>query len=127
MWYNNEPMYAGSDDGISGVALAGNICQVNENKKIINIPIHHTGKLELMMAKLDVILSITDPILLADNAPKKIPIIEIIIVAVVNSNIVLGSFSKIISFTFDEPSSLVRKVACPKSSNKILYIVNPTL
>ena len=65
-------MYAGSDDGISGVALAGKICHVNENKKIINIPIHHTGKLELIIAKLDVILSTVDPILLADNAPKKI-------------------------------------------------------
>jgi len=94
IWYNKAPMYPGSDDGISGVALAGNICQVNANRNIINIPIHHTGKLELIIAKLDVILSIIEPILLADNAPKNIPIMEIIIVAVVKSKIVLGSFFK---------------------------------
>ena len=40
---------------------------------------------------------------------------------------VLGSFSKIISFTSDDPESLVRNVACPKSNNNILYIVNPIL
>ena len=77
---------------MSGVALAGKIWYVNANKKIINIPIHQTGKLELMIAKLDVILSIVEPILLADSAPTKIPIIEIKIVAVVNNKIVLGSF-----------------------------------
>ena len=48
-----------------------------------------------------------------------------IIVAVVNSKIVLGSFSSKMSFTSDEPESLVRNVACPKSSIKILYIVKP--
>ena len=73
------------------------------------------------------ILSTVEPILLADSAPIKIPMIEIKIVAVVNSKIVLGSFSKIISFTSDEPTSLVRKVACPKSNKIILYIVNPIL
>ncbi len=50
-------------------------------------------------------------ILLLDNAPKKIPMMEIIIVAVVNSRTVLGSFSKIISLTSEEPESLVRNVA----------------
>ena len=52
-----------------------------------------------------------------------IPIIEIIIVAVVNNKTVFGIFSKIISPTFDEPESLVKKVALPKSKIKILYIV----
>ena len=46
------------------------------------------------MAKLEVNLSIADPTLLPERAPRKIPIIEIIIVAVVNSKIVLGSFSR---------------------------------
>ena len=68
-----------------------------------------------------------DPTLLADSAPKKTPIIDMIIVAVVNNKTVLGSFSKIISFTSDDPESLVRNVACPKSNNNILYIVNPIL
>jgi len=36
------------------------------------------------------------------------------------------SFSDKISFTSDEPASLVRNVACPKSKIKILYIVKPT-
>ena len=98
MWYSKAPKYSGLDAGMSGVALAGKIWYVNANKNIINIPIHQTGKLELIIAKLDVILSIVEPILLADSAPTKIPIIEIKIVAVVNNKIVLGSFSKIISF-----------------------------
>ena len=46
-----------------------------------------------------------EPILLADNAPTKIPIIEIIIVADVNKRIVLGSFSKIMSLTSEDPKS----------------------
>ena len=50
-----------------------------------------------------------------------------IIVAVVNNKIVFGIFSKIISPTFDEPESLVRNVALPKSKIKILYIVYPSL
>ena len=79
-----------------------------------------------MTANVEVILSTAEPTLLADNAPRKTPITEIIIVAVVKSKIVLGSFSDIISFTFDEPASLVRNVACPKSKIKILYIVKPT-
>ena len=70
IWYNSDPIYAGSDDGISGVALDGNICHVNANKNIINIPIHHTGKLELIIAKLDVILSMLEPTLLLEKAPK---------------------------------------------------------
>jgi hypothetical protein len=120
-------MYPGSDDGISGVALAGNIWYVNANKKIINIPIHHTGKLELITAKLEVILSIVEPILLLDKAPKKIPMIDMIIVAVVKSKTVLGSFSNNMSLTSDDPESLVRNVACPKSRSSILYIVMPIL
>ena len=80
-----------------------------------------------MIAKLEVILSTVEPILLADSAPTNIPIIEIKIVAVVNNRIVLGSFSKIMSFTSDDPKSLVRNVACPKSNKIILYIVNPIL
>ena len=112
---------------MSGVALAGNICQVNANKNIINIPTHHTGKLELIIAKLDVTLSVREPTLLLDNAPRKIPIIEMIIVAVVKRRIVLGSFSRMISFTSEEPASLVRNVARPKSSSSILYIVRPIL
>ena len=112
---------------MSGVALAGNICHVNANKNIINIPIHHTGKLELIIAKLDVILSILDPTLLLDKAPRKIHITDMIIVAVVNNKTVLGSFSNNMSFTSEDPASLVRNVACPKSNNIILYIVTPIL
>jgi hypothetical protein len=127
MWYSKDRKYAGSDDGISGVALAGNICHVNANRKIINIPIHHTGKLELIIAKLEVILSIFEPTLLLEKAPRNIPIIDMIMVAVVNNNTVLGSFSKRISFTSEDPSSLVRNVAFPKSNSIILYIVTPIL
>ena len=94
MWYSKDSRYPGSDDGMSGVALAGNICHVNANKNIINIPIHHTGKLELIIAKLEVTLSIVEPTLLLEKAPRNIPIIDIIMVAVVNNKTVLGSFSK---------------------------------
>jgi len=104
-------MYPGSDGEIDGVALAGKIWYANENRKIISIPIHHTGKLELMIAKLDVILSMAEPALLLEIAPRKIPMTEIMIVAVVNKRMVLGSFSKIISRTSDDPESLVRNVA----------------
>ena len=62
-----------------------------------------------------------------EAAPNKIPIIEIIIVAVVNNKTVFGIFSKIISPTFDEPESLVKNVAFPKSKIIILYIVYPSL
>ena len=112
---------------MSGVALAGNICHVNENKKIINVPIYHTGKLELIIAKLEVILSIFEPILLLEKAPRNIPMIDVIIVVVVNNKTVLGNFSKRISFTSEYPLSLVRNVAFPKSNNIILYMVTPIL
>ena len=42
------------------------------------------------MAKLDVILSVLELILLLANAPSKIPIIDIIIVAVVKSKTVFA-------------------------------------
>ena len=54
-----------------------------------------------MTANVEVILSTAEPTLLPDNAPRKTPITEIIIVAVVKSKIVLGSFSDKISFTSD--------------------------
>ena len=53
--------------------------------------------------------------------PTNIPIMEIITVADVNRRIVFGNFSKIISFTSEDPESLVRNVACPKSNNIILH------
>ena len=93
MWYSNARIYPGSDGAIVGVALAGKIWYTKENTKIIRIPTHHTGKLELIIANDDVSLSVMDPTLLLANAPRKIPIIEIIIVAVVKSRIVLGNFS----------------------------------
>lgn len=104
-------MYPGSVTGISGVALAGNIWYANAKTKIINIPIHQTGKLLLMTAKVEVNLSSLEFSLLAESAPRNIPIKEIITVAVVKSKIVLGSFSSRMSFTSDEPESLVRNVA----------------
>jgi len=91
------------------------------------MPIHQTGKLLLTTANVEVIRSITEPTLLPASAPKNIPIIEIIMVAVVNNKTVLGIFSRSISPTLDEPESLVRNVAFPKSSINILYIVNPIL
>jgi len=65
--------------------------------------------------------------LLLARAPRKIPIIEIIIVAVVKRRTVFGIFSNNMSFTSEDPESLVRNVARPKSKIKILYIVNPIL
>ena len=109
-----------------GVALAGKIWYTKEKRKIISIPIHHTGKLLLTIANEEVIRSVTEPTLLLDAAPRKIPIIDIITVAVVNNKTVRGIFSSRISPTFDEPESLVKNVAFPKSRIKILYIVNPT-
>ena len=76
---------------------------------------------------MEVSLSTTEPTLLPDNAPKNIPIIDMIIVAVVKSKTVRGIFSNKISPTFEEPESLVRNVAFPKSRISILYIVNPIL
>src|SRR5574338_465372 len=111
MWYNNAPIYPGSVAGISGVALAGNIWYVNEKTKIISMPIHQTGKLLLTTANVEVNLSSLEFILLAESAPINIPIKEMITVAVVKSKIVLGSFSIKMSFTLDEPESLVRNVA----------------
>ena len=48
-------------------------------------------------------------------------------VAVVKSKTVLGIFSNSMSPTLEDPESLVRKVAFPKSRINILYIVNPIL
>ena len=116
-------MYPGSLGSISGVALAGKIWYTNANANIISIPIHHTGKLLLITANADVNLSVFDPILLLDAAPNNIPIIEIIMVAVVNSNTVFGIFSTRISPTLEDPVSLVRKVALPKAHNIICSMV----
>ena len=112
-------MYEGSVTGINGVALAGKIGYTNANTKISSIPIHHTGKLLLMTAKVEVILSSFEFILLPESVPRSIPISETIRVAVVKSRIVRGIFSSIMSLTSDEPASLVRNFACPKSSVKI--------
>ena len=100
---------------------------MNANKKIISMPIHHTGKLLLITANEAVIRSSAEPTLPPDKEPKKIPITDIIIVAVVNSKTVLGIFSNRISPTFEDPESLVRKVALPKSRINILYMANPIL
>ena len=54
---------------------------------------------------------------------KIITIIEIIIVAVVNNKTVFGIFSSKISPTLEEPVSLMRKVALPKSNIMIFTIV----
>ena len=59
------------------------------------------------------ILSITEPTLLPANAPKNIPIMEMIMVAVVKSKTVLGIFSNNMSPTLEDPESLVRNVAFP--------------
>ena len=75
-----------------------------------------------MTANEAVIRSRAEPTLLPDNEPRKIPITDIIIVAVVNNRTVLGIFSNSISPTFEDPESLVRKVALPKSRINILYI-----
>ncbi len=75
-----------------------------------------------MTANDDVILSIFDPVLLPANAPRNMPIIDMIMVAVVNNKTVLGSFSKIISDTNEDPESLDKNVAWPKSSVIILYM-----
>src|SRR5712692_222113 len=126
MWYNSDPRYAGSVTGMVGVARAGNIGYTNANKNIIRRPTHHTGKLLLTTAKEEVILSIFEPILFADIAPKNIPIIDTMIVAVVKRRMVLGNFSSIISFTSEEPVSEVKNFACPKSSVRILYMASPS-
>ena len=80
-----------------------------------------------MTANEAVIRSRAEPTLLPDNEPRKIPITDIIIVAVVNNKTVLGIFSNRISPTFEDPESLVRKVALPKSRIYILYMVYPIL
>ena len=80
-----------------------------------------------MTANAEVIRSTTEPTLLPAKAPKNIPIIEMIIVAVVKSKTVLGIFSNSMSPTFEDPESLVRNVAFPKSRINILYIVKPIL
>ena len=94
-------------------ALAGNIPSAKANNSLINIPIHHTGKLELItwFANADVNLSVAEPIREADADPIIIPMSAIIAVELVKSNTVLGSFSAKISNTSDEPASLVKNTA----------------
>ena len=70
---------------------------------IINIAIHHDGKLELNIAEIELNLSHMDPSLPATYVPRKIPITKAHIVAVVNNNRVFGTFSNIISLTLDYP------------------------
>ncbi len=71
--------------------------------RIISIATHHDGKLLLNIAKIELDLSHHDPSLPATYVPRKIPITVTHIVAVVNNNIVFGTFSNIISLTLDEP------------------------
>ena len=71
--------------------------------KIINIAIHHEGKLLLNIAEFELNLSHQDPSLPATYVPRKIPITKAHIVAVVNNKRVFGTFSNIMSFTLDEP------------------------
>ena len=99
---------------------------MNANKNIIRSPIHHTGKLLLITAKAEVILSIFEFTLFAAIAPMNIPRIEVMIVAVVKRSIVLGSFSSMIFFTSEDPVSLVKNFAWPKSNVRILYIARPS-
>ena len=56
------------------VSLLQEISQVQKQiNSIINIPIHHTGKLELITANADVNLSVAEPIREADADPIIIP------------------------------------------------------
>jgi hypothetical protein len=77
--------------------------------KIISIPTHHEGKLLLETARNEFSLSQAELGLPAKRPPIKRPIIVIINVEDVKSNIVLGSFSRIISLTLEDPESLVKK------------------
>jgi hypothetical protein len=89
---------------------------------IIIIPIKKVGTLMLNIADADVNLSINKPALLAENAPRYIPINVIMIVDVVNNNMVLGNFSNIILLTFCDPALLVKKSELPRS--KVIVLKN---
>ena len=109
-------MYPGSDGGVKGVERAGKIGYTKANANIISIPTHQVGKLLLKTAKAELILSQKDPALSATKAPTYNPIIDTIIVDVVNNKTVRGIFSIIISRTLEEPESLVKKLDFPRSS-----------
>ena len=102
------------------MALAGKICSVKANRNIMIIATHHDGKLLLNMAKIELILSQIEPLLAATKLPNKIPITVTISVEDVNSSNVLGIFSKIISLTLEDPSSVVKKCDFPRSSVNML-------
>src|SRR5215831_20946097 len=86
----------------------------------MSIPIHHDGKLLLRIAENELILSEIEPDLSAMNAPRYIPITLTIIVDVLKSRIVFGNLSRIMSFTFEEPESVVKKLDLPRSRVTIL-------
>jgi hypothetical protein len=73
----------------------------------------------LKIAEADVNLSTNEPLLLAEYAPRYRPMNVTMIVDVVNNNIVLGNFSRIIALTFCEPELLVKKRALPRSSVRV--------
>ncbi|CAI9831440.1 conserved hypothetical protein [Nitrosopumilaceae archaeon] len=94
---------------------------MNARRKIIRIPTHQTGKLELATANAEVARSGAEPALLPASAPSRMPMRDMAAVAVVNSSMVRGSFSSMISETDVDPVSPVRNVACPKSSVMTRY------
>ena len=122
MWYARFKGYDGSEGEVVGVALAGKICSVNANKNIMIIATHHDGKLLLNMAKIELILSQIEPLLAATKLPNKIPITVTISVEDVNSSNVLGTFSKIISLTLEDPASVVKKCDFPRS--RVITLIN---
>jgi len=87
---------------------------------IMIIHIKKVATLLLNIADAEVNLSINEPALLAENAPRYIPINVIMTVDVVNNNTVLGNFSIIMLLTFCDPALLVKKSALPRSNVIVL-------
>src|SRR3954470_16141828 len=85
-----------------------------------SIPIHQDGKLLLRTAENELTLSVIDPDRSDMNAPRYIPIILTITVELLNSRIVFGNLSIIMSLTLEEPESVVKKLDLPNSRVTIL-------
>ncbi len=103
------------------------MCNVKAKKSIINIAIHHDGKLLLNMAKIGVSLSGMELTLPATYVPSMMPTKIANIVDELNKSSVFGIFSNIISLTFDDPSSVVKKCDLPKSKVIVLTILEISL